>query len=395
LKPVTHRPGHPAGTWGRYRGAMLRIGFDGRYINDRYHGIGRVAYSLLDAMLDLDRDDRFVLFVHPGYPNSRFDLDRLAAHRRVEVVPLRLPLLVPIEQAAWPLLVRRHRLDLVHSPYVVGPLAVSVPVVVTVHDLILERHPEYTPQRLLRLAYRAMARLSLRRASAIVAVSQATRADVERWYPATRGRTHVIPNGVSGLFSRVEDPGRLETVRARYGLPPSFVLAVGAGRPHKNLEVLVDAARHFGDDGPRVVLASAPDARFPDAVGDRIARLGLEDHVVRIRDVREDDMAALYSLADAFVFPSFIEGFGLPMLEAMAAGTPVIAADASVMPEVGGDAVLLFDPLDPAALAAQLRRLAGDPDLRDLLRERGIGRAAEFSWERAARATVELYRALT
>ncbi|HMC03349.1 MAG TPA: glycosyltransferase family 1 protein [Cellulomonadaceae bacterium] len=374
---------------------MLRIGFDGRYINDRYHGIGRVAYSLLDAMLELDGDHRFVLFVHPGYSNSRFDLDRLVTHERVEVVPLRLPLLVPIEQAAWPLLVRRHRLDLVHSPYVVGPLAVSVPVVVTVHDLILERHPEYTPQRLLRLAYRAMARLSLRRASAIVAVSQATRADVERWYPATRGRTHVIPNGVSGLFSRVEDPGRLETVRARYGLPPSFVLAVGAGRPHKNLEVLVDAARHFGDDGPRVVLASAPDARFPDAVGDRIARLGLEDRVVRIRDVREDDMAALYSLADAFVFPSFIEGFGLPMLEAMAAGTPVIAADASVMPEVGGDAVLLFDPLDPAALAAQLRRLAGDPDLRDLLRERGIGRAAEFSWERAARATVELYRALT
>ena len=378
-----------------YRGAMLRIGFDGRYINDRYQGIGRVAYSLLDAMVELDGDDRFVLFVHPGYPDSRFDLDRLAAHERVEVVPLRLPLLVPVEQAAWPLLVRRHRLDLVHSPYVVGPLAAGVPVVVTVHDLIFERHPEYTPQRLLRLAYRAMAALSLRRASAIVAVSEATRADVERWYPAARGRTHVIPNGVSGSFSRVEDPARLAAVRARYGLPPSFVLAVGAGRPHKNLEIVVDAARDLADDGTRFVLASAPDRRFPDAVGDRIARHGLEDRVLRIRDVREDDLAALYSLADAFVFPSFIEGFGLPMLEAMAAGTPVVAADVSVMPEVGGDAVLLFDPRDPAALAAQLRRLATDRDLRGRLRERGIRRAAEFSWERTARATLDLYRALT
>lgn len=374
---------------------MLRIGFDGRYINDRYHGIGRVTYSLLAAMLELDGDQRFVLFVHPGYANSRFDLDRLAAHEGVEVVPLRLPLLVPIEQAAWPLLVRRHRLDLVHSPYVVGPLVVGVPVVVTVHDLIFERYPEYTPQRLLRFAYRAMATLSLRRASAVVAVSEATRADVERWYPTTRGRTHVIPNGVSRSFSRVEDPGRLATVRARYGLPPRFVLAVGAGRPHKNFEVLVEAARDLGDDGPGVVLASAPDERFPDAVGDRIARYGLEHRVLRIRDVREDDMAALYSLADAFVFPSFVEGFGLPMLEAMAAGTPVVAADASVMPELGGDAVLLFDPSDAAALAAQIRRLAGDPDLRGRLRERGIRRAAEFSWERAARATVELYRALT
>lgn len=373
---------------------MLRIGFDGRYINDRYHGIGRMAFSLLEAMLQEESDVRFVLFVNPSYPDSRFDLTRLTQHERIDVVPLRLPLLVPTEQAIWPILVRRHRLDLVHSPYVVGPIAAGVPVIVTVHDLIFERYPAYTPQRLLRLAYRAMASLSLRRASAIVAVSEATRTDLEHWYPGTRGRTRVIVNGVSRSFSRLEGDDRRSEVRERYRLPARFVLAVGAGRPHKNFEVVVEAAHELADDGVSFVLASAPDRRFPDLVGDRIARYGLADRVHRIRDVREEDMGVLYSLADAFVFPSFIEGFGLPMLEAMAAGTPVIASDASVMPEVGGEAALYFDPHDREALAMQLRRLAADPELRDRLRVQGLTRAGEFSWERPARATVDLYRVL-
>ncbi len=373
---------------------MLRVGFDGRYINDRYHGIGRMAYSLMEAMLEEETDVRFVLFVHPGYPNSRFDLTRLTQHERVEVVTLRLPLLIPTEQAIWPLLVRRHRLDLVHSPYVVGPISAGVPVIVTVHDLIFERYPAYTPQRLLRLAYRAMATLSLRRASAVVAVSEATRTDLEHWYPGTRDRTRVIVNGVSRSFSRVEGGERRSEVRKRYRLPSRFVLAVGAGRPHKNFEVVIEAARELRDDGVAFVLASAPDQRFHDLVGERIARYGLGSQVHRIQDVREEDMAALYALADAFVFPSFVEGFGLPMLEAMAAGTPVIASDASVMPEVGGDAVLLFDPHDPMALAQHVRRLAADPALRDRLLVRGLARAGEFSWERSARATVDLYRSL-
>ena len=371
---------------------MLRIGFDGRYINDRYHGIGRVAHDLFAAMLALDGPERYVLFTYPGYPDSRFDLAALADHPRVERVAVRLPLLVPIEQAVWPLLVRRHHLDLVHSPYVVGPVLVDVPVVVTVHDLIFERYPAYTPSVMTRAAYRLSASASLRRAAAVVAVSEATRRDLSSWYPATRSKTHVIPNGVAASFARIEDPAVLAGVRARYDLPERFVLAVGAGRPHKNLEVLVRAALELREGDPSVVIVSVPDARFADTVGDLIVRHGLEDRVRRIGTVREPDMAALYSLAEAFVVPSLVEGFGLPMLEAMAAGTPVIAADVSVMPEVGGDAILLFDPHDAGSLATRIRRLADDGGLRDELRARGLRRAGQFSWDAAARATVALHR---
>jgi glycosyltransferase involved in cell wall biosynthesis len=373
---------------------MLRIGFDGRYINDRFHGIGRVASSLLSAMLDLDGDHRLVLFLGAHDLDSRFDIRRLASDPRVEIVPVGLPLLVPLEHAVWPRLIRRHRLDVMHSPYVVGPLISSVPVVVTVHDLIFELHPEYTPRRALRLAYRAMASASLRRAAAVIAVSEATSKDLEDWYPATRARTHVIRNGVATTFSRVTDASRLAEVRARYSLPPRFVLAVGAGRPHKNLGVVVEAADALRVDGIGVVLASAPDPHFRDTVGDLIRQRGLEKHVTRIQDVREEDMAALYTLADVFVFPSFIEGFGLPMLEAMAAGTPVVASDIRVVREVGDGAILVFDPTDPGALSAQVRRLDREPQLRAGLITAGFERTTHFSWDRAARATLELYRSL-
>lgn len=372
---------------------MLRIGFDARYITDRYHGIGRMAFSLVQAMLAAGTDERFVLFT-PSRQDRRFDLDALGASDRVELVPLPIPLLLPLDQFAWPVLVRRHRLDLVHSPYVAGPALAGVPTIVTVHDLILERFPAYAPSRLLRLGYGATAAVTLRRAAAIVAVSHATRDDLEAHYPFTRGRTHVIHNGVSPVFAAdaTDDAQRRATVRERYALPDRFVLAVGAGRPHKNLAVLLEAIAMDGHDGPDAVIVGTPDRRFPDDVGTAIEALGLEPRVRRVPFVAEEDMAVVYAMAEALVFPSLVEGFGLPILEAMAAGTPVIASDASVMPEVAGDAALYFAPDDPAALAAHLRDLTSRPDLASRLRAAGQARVASFTWERAARSTLGLYR---
>ncbi len=372
---------------------MFRIGFDARYITDRYHGIGRMAFSLLEAMLAADTDERFVLFA-PARPDRRFDLAALARSDRVELVPFPMPLLLPLDQLAWPILVRRHRLDLVHSPYIAGPALAGVPAIVTVHDLILERFPEYAPSRLLRLGYRATAAVTLRRAAAIVAVSDATRADLEDRYPFTRGRTHVIHNGVAPGFTTTAtaDAPRIAAVHERYGLPDRFVLAVGAGRPHKNLPVLLEAIAMGGDGGPDAVIVGDPDPRFPDDVGAATKALGLRHRVHRVPFVAEEDMASLYAMAEALVFPSLVEGFGLPILEAMAAGTPVIASDTSVMPEVAGDAALYFAPDDPSALAAHLRDLAARPDLASRLRAAGLARVAAFTWDRAARSTLALYR---
>ena len=374
-------------------GRALRIGFDARYVNDRYHGIGRVAFELLRALVAAEPAWEFIVYVHPGEPNTRFALDELAASPNVSLRPVRLPLLVPTEQALWPLLLRQDRVDLFHSPYVIGPIAGPTPTIVTVHDLIFERFPSYTPRRLLRAAYRALAALAIRHASAVIAVSDATRRDLARWYGRAEAKTVVVHNGIDPGFRRVTDAARLDDVRRRYQLPERFILGVGAGRPHKNFTALVHAAQLLGPGDPRaIVLASAPDPRFPDLVGQAIQRLGVGERVRRIQGVREADLAALYSLAEIFVFPSFVEGFGLPMLEAMAVGCPVIAARSSSLPEVGDDAVLYVDPRRPAEIVARVRDLDADPALRAMLVERGLARVASFSWDEAARRTAALYR---
>jgi glycosyltransferase involved in cell wall biosynthesis len=263
---------------------------------------------------------------------------------------------------------------------------------VTVHDLILESFPQYTRRRVLRRAYRTIAAASIRHATAVVTVSDSTRQDLARWYPAALGKSAMIPNGVEARFKPVWDAGRLADVASRYALPRRFVLGVGAGRPHKNLGVLVEAARHLSSETDLcVVLVSAPDPRFVDTVGEQIARLGPAGRAVRVPFVAEEDLAAVYSLAECFVLPSLVEGFGLPILEAMAAGTPVIASARSSLPEVGGDAALYFEPTDALGLAQKIRALAGDADLRARQIELGRARAATFSWERAARSTRRLY----
>ena len=368
----------------------LRIAYDGRYINDRYHGIGRVAFNLLEAITRLTTEHEFIVYLHPRYRNSRFDLRRLAIHPRVTFRSLRLPLLLPPDQLAWPAVLARDGADLFHSPYVIGPILGRVPTVVTIHDLILERFPQYTPSWPLRHAYRLMATASLRHATAVIAVSEATRNEVDHWYPATSNKTRVVHNGVDPAFGRAPSPSELARVRERYDLPPRFVLAIGAGRPHKNLEILVDAALLIGRSDVQFVIVSAADRRFPDRLGERLRETG-ERSVRRLARVEESDLPALYRLASAFVFPSLVEGFGLPMLEAMAAGTAVVASDRSSLPEVAGDAAIYFDPRDAQALSARLTQILDDPGLRRVLAARGIERARAFSWDAAARAVLDVY----
>jgi glycosyltransferase involved in cell wall biosynthesis len=370
----------------------MRIGFDGRYINDRYHGIGRVAYQLVSALADAAPADEFLVYVHAGTRNTRFDLQRLARRPNVRLKRFPVPVLMPAEQLAWPRALRRDRVDLLHSPYVVGPVLGRTPLIVTVHDLILERYPAYSPGRLQRLAYRVAAATSIRRADAVLAVSAATRADVAAWYHAER-KTWVVPNGVESTFGRDLDAARLEAVSLRYGLTRPFLLAVGAGRPHKNLGIVPEALRLY--DGLDAVMVSAPDRRFVDDVGARIATYRLGSRIRRLSDVPEQDLPAIYALAAAFVFPSFVEGFGLPMLEAMAVGTPVLASDLAVMREVAGDGAAYFDPSDPRQLADMLRSVRDEPDRAATLVAAGHQRAAAFTWEAAARRVLAVYETVT
>jgi glycosyltransferase involved in cell wall biosynthesis len=372
---------------------MIRtVAFDARYVNDRYHGIGRHAHNLLKALTQLDSDRRYLAYYHPSYRNTRFNMELLRERPNVELRPIRLPLYHPSEQLVWPLVLSRAGADLFHSPYVVLPVAARIRSAITVHDLIFEHYPHYRPRSYLQRFHGPITRLCIKRADLVLTVSESTGRDLHDYYHAAWAKLHVIGNGVDPTFHPVVDPVRLAEVRERYRLPKRFILTVGAGRPHKNVETLVDAFASLDPVlAPAMVLAGEVDLRFNDGVGARIHAHGIASRVVRPGMIPEVDLPAVYSLAEVFAFPSLVEGFGLPPLEAMACGTPVVAANNSAVSEAVGDAALTFDPCDPHELATHLANVLTDTRLRTTLIQRGSERVRSFTWDRVARATLQAY----
>jgi glycosyltransferase involved in cell wall biosynthesis len=372
---------------------MIRtVAFDARYVNDRYHGIGRHAYHVFETLTRLDSERRYVAYYHPSYRNTRFNIEVLQERPNVELRPLRLPLYLPSEQFVWPAVLARARVDLFHSPYVMLPFAAHVTEVITVHDLIFERHPEYRPRGYLQKFYGLTTRLSTKRADLVLTVSESTRRDIQKHYRIDPERVHVIGNAVDPIFRREDNPARLAAVRERYELPERFILSLGAGRPHKNLETLVDAFACLDHSlAPALVIGGEVDARFADEVGAHVRAHGIASRVLRPGLIDEGDLPALYTLANVFAFPSLEEGFGLPPLEAMACGTPVVAASSSAVSEVVGNAALMFDPRDARELATRLASALTERGVRNALIQRGLERVGMFTWERVARATLQAY----
>jgi glycosyltransferase involved in cell wall biosynthesis len=290
-----------------------------------------------------------------------------------------------------PRLCREWRADILHVTYN-APFASPCPVVVTVHDVIFRRFPEFFSARD-RLLFATLLPLSLRRAAAIITDSECSRADIVAFYPFTAGKVYAVPLAPAAAFRPIE-PRAARQVCERYGVAPGFILAVGNVQPRKNLPRLVAAfrdllARESGDYQLVLVGQDAlRSAEFRAEVRDLIesGRVALTGYVP------ESDLPALYSAAAAFVYPSLYEGFGLPILEAMACGAPVIASDRSSMPEVAGDAAVLVDPIKIDRIAAALHAVLTQPALAEELGRRGLARAAQFTWEATARGTAEVYR---
>ncbi len=369
----------------------IRVGFDARYIQDRYHGIGRYAFELLREYARQAPEHHFVVFWDPRLPNSRFPLPDLLRSPAFTPVAVKLPLFGPLDQIALPILAMRHRLDLLHVPYIGVPLALPCPLVFTIHDLIFERYPDYMPRRWARSYYNVLTRGGLRRARGVLVPSVATHNDLLAYY-------HVDPHVVRVTLEAAEEafkpptPEHVATARARYGLPENFVLVVAARRPHKNVGVVVEALDRLRERVPHtLVLVGGHDTRFPDPLKTSPAAVRLAGRIMEVGSVAEEDMPALYGAAAACVCPSLIEGFGLPVLEALACGVPTVSSDHGALREVAGDAALFFEPTDVDGLTAALSRLLTDDALRQDLGARGLARARTFSWGYTATATLSLY----
>lgn len=363
----------------------MRIAIDARLWGEPWSGIGRYTRALVDALVRQAPTDDWVLYLD----RSARDLPRGAETR---VLPWPQRLIWTFWAASRDL--RRRPVDLFHG--VTGfelPWGGPCRLVTTVHDLVPLRFPALSPWRH-RWAVRLLLPGALRRATRVIAVSEATRREVLERYRIPAGRVAVVPEAADPRFAPAPPADRAR-VRARYGLVGVYVLFVGLLEPKKNLGTLFRAVARLREaDGFRtatLAIAGAPGWGLPDLAAEA-TRLGVGDVVRLLGPVPDEDLPALYGEALAFVFPSLWEGFGLPVLEAMAAGAPVIATCRGAVPEVAGDAALLVEP-EVGPLADALARLLDDPGLRERLREAGLRRARAFSWERAAAETLAVYRA--
>jgi glycosyltransferase involved in cell wall biosynthesis len=358
----------------------LYIGIDAsRAAGDRQTGTENYARRLIEALLAAGGDRRFRLYFRESPPAGLFSASLPDAELRV--IPF--PRLWTHMRLSYELL-RRPRPDVLFVPAHVLPLAHPLPTVVTVHDLGYRYFPDAHP-RAQRLYLDWSTRFSARGATHVIADSQATRADLSSLYGIAAEKITVVYPGRAETLA----PADADRVRARYGLPAEYLLHVGTLQPRKNLGRLIQAAGALRARWPRLelVLAGRP-GWMAEPI---LAQAREQPDRVRILDyVPEADLAGLYSGAQVFVFPSLYEGFGFPVLEAMACGTPVVCSNTSSLPEVAGEAALTVDPADTGALAAAVGRVLDDPSLRAALVAKGKAQVQRFSWARAAAETMQV-----
>jgi glycosyltransferase involved in cell wall biosynthesis len=294
-------------------------------------------------------------------------------------------------QAVLPWVLRRLAPRVTHFTNFVSPVVSRQPYVTTIHDMSLYLYPQTQATRHI-IAARPFVALSARRAAAVVTVSESAKADIVRVLDLSPDRVRVLSPAASPEFAPIGDPAILERVRARYGLSAPFLLFVGSIEPRKNLSRLFDAFALVRAEHPdlELVLAGGLGWKYGPILAHR-DRLGLASSIRLLGYLNAADLPVLYNLAAVVVLPSLYEGFGLPILEAMASGVPVVTSRTGAMAEVAGDAAILVDPDDAEGIATGIRQALEDTDRRTCLRAKGLRRAATFSWERTADEFIRLY----
>ncbi|MGE5619665.1 MAG: glycosyltransferase family 4 protein [Sphingomonadaceae bacterium] len=382
----------------------MRIAINGYFLQQPATGSGQHLYYLLEGLDTVDESNQYLVL----YPRLRggqiVRTPHLGSQFRIKVVRGAAERLGPRfgklwwEQIAIRSACLEEQVDLLHSPYFASPLRPNVPTVVTIHDVIPLVLPRYGRAPHVR-AYNRLVSAAARRAEAVITVSETSKADIVRTLEIPPDRIHVIYNATDRCLGPVCDDAALEGIRDSYGIAGEFILYFGGFDERKNVERIVRAfqvARAAFDRPCQLVLAGSlsfvgQHPLYPDP-RPLIEKLGLSDHVILTGRISEEEKPLLFSAATAFVFPSLYEGFGIPVLEAMACGAPVVTSDSSSLPEVVGDAALLVDPTSVEAIAEAMTRLVNDATLRENLRGRGFERVRRFSWEASALKTLEVYR---
>lgn len=356
-----------------------RVAIDARKLRD--FGIGTYIRNIVVELHRLDQQTDYVVLCR-----SR-DLERVRALApRFRLIAEDAEPYSLSEQLRIPLRLQREHADLVHEPHYVLPPLTRCRSVVTIHDCIHLMFPQYLPSRLAPYYARTMMWTATRQAARILTVSEASKRDILRFFDIAPEKVQVIYNAIDERFLTPPDEATTERVRQRYQLDHPFVLYVGNIKPHKNIERMIAAfgrARPDGPEGLKLVIIGDEVTKYP-SLRQMVHRHKLDKHVRFLGFQPQETLASFYRLSGAFVFPSLYEGFGLPPLEAMACGTPVVTSNVSSLPEIAGEAALLVDPYDVDAIARAIVQVFTDLPLRTRLIASGHARARQFSWAASA-----------
>ncbi len=353
----------------------------------KFTGIGKYVEQLIKNLALIDQENQYILYFNspefenftPPGPNFKKYLVN-APHYSLK------------EQTKFPLAIHQTNPDVVHFPHFNSPIGTFRKQVTTIHDLTLHFFPgrKYTKPHQ-RIAYKAALYSALRKSNKIITVSNNTEKDLHKLYPFTKKKTQTIYEGVDSLFVHTPDIPKLT-----FDLPKKYLLYTGNWRSHKNLTNLIIAFQILKDDynyAGKLILTGTEDPIYPET-RNKIREYDLENQIITPGLIPEDHLPYIYSKADCYVFPSLYEGFGLPVLEAFGSRTPVACSNTSCLPEIGGDAILTFNPLDPQEIALKVNEVLTKKGLRDDLIEKGLQRLNDFSFEKMARKTLTLYNSV-
>lgn len=372
---------------------QLKVALDARYVQNHFPGIGRYTYSLAEALAALPNAPQLTLIYNPALPDSSYNIAQLAEKypQNVRLLSTEVRPFSIAEQ--WKLFnpVRQAKFDVWHAPYYLRPYWLPVPSVVNIHDLIGLRMPEALPSRKARYILDGATRLAILSSTKIISGSEAAALDIQKMYKVSPQKITVVLNGVSEQFKPLTVEEQI-AFRTRLQLPEKYLLHVGINKPHKNQARLLQAFKQFHDRTGlteyKLILAGRADSRYTPELLSLTEQLDLTPHVKFWQNVPEAELRNLYASASLFVFPSLLEGFGLPVLEAMACGTPVICADNTSLPEVAGTAAYYFKAEDSAEMSRQISLALGDAAE---LRQKSMQQAAKFTWQKAAERTLTVY----
>ncbi len=365
----------------------MRIGIDIHTITGLMQGVRTYTFNIVDHLLRADSENEYFLYItEPNKKiNTIFSQDNVTfkqifPHSRIIRIPISFPVRLYLDS-----------IDVFHCQYMGPPLA-KTPYVVTLHDIIHEYLPELYPKTL-RYFMSLLYPLSAKRASRILTVSESSKRDIVKYFKVPEEKVVVTYNGVSEKFHQITEREKIKWVLKKHGVMDEYILFVGRLEPRKNISGLIKAFHDIKRNNKikhKLVIVGMNYFRYKE-IFNVVNNLGLQDEIIFTGRVEDDDLPMFYNGASLFVYPAFAEGFGLPPLEAMACGTPVISSNTSSLPEVIGDAGILIDPYNTQGLARAIYEVLSDKNLQERLKIKGLKRSKKFSWDNSAKKTLEVF----